>query len=37
MREVTVLGELRDRLRRAISQEEFEEAAMLRDKIRGLE
>jgi protein arginine kinase activator len=37
MREVTALGELRDRLHRAIAQEEFEEAALLRDKIRGME
>ena len=37
LREVTVLGELRDRLHRAIAQEEFEEAAQLRDKIRGME
>jgi protein arginine kinase activator len=31
------LGELRDRLKRAVEGEEFEEAAALRDKIRGLE
>jgi protein arginine kinase activator len=34
---VTALGELRERLRRAISQEEFEQAAQLRDQIRGME
>ena len=37
LREVTALGELRERLRRAIAQEEFEEAAQLRDQIRGME
>jgi protein arginine kinase activator len=37
LREVTALGELRERLRRAIAQEEFEEAALLRDQIRGME
>jgi protein arginine kinase activator len=31
------VGELRDRLRRAIDNEEFELAASLRDKIKGLE
>lgn len=31
------LTELRDRLKRAVEGEEFEEAATLRDKIRGLE
>ena len=31
------LGELRDRLRRAIEQEQFELAADLRDRIRVLE
>jgi protein arginine kinase activator len=31
------MGELRDRLRRAIDNEEFELAASLRDKIKGLE
>ncbi len=31
------LGELRDRLKRAVEGEEFEEAAALRDQIRGLE
>jgi protein arginine kinase activator len=30
-------GELRDRLRRAVEAEDFEEAARLRDAIRGLE
>jgi protein arginine kinase activator len=34
---VTALGELREQLRRAIAQEEFEQAAQLRDKIRGME
>jgi protein-arginine kinase activator protein McsA len=34
---VTALGELRERLRRAIAQEEFETAAQLRDQIRGME
>lgn len=33
----TMLAELRDRLRRAIEQELFEEAARLRDQIRVLE
>lgn len=33
----TVLAELRDRLRRAIEQEQFEEAARLRDQIKVLE
>jgi protein arginine kinase activator len=33
----TVLSELRDRLRRAIEQEQFEEAARLRDQIKVLE
>jgi protein arginine kinase activator len=37
LHEVTALGELRERLRRAIAQEEFEAAAQLRDQIRGLE
>ena len=32
-----VLGELKDRLRRAIESEQFELAADLRDRIRGLE
>ena len=32
-----VLGELRDKLRRAIEQEQFESAAELRDRIRVLE
>jgi protein-arginine kinase activator protein McsA len=31
------VGELRDRLRRAIDNEEFELAASLRDKIKGME
>lgn len=31
------LGELRDRLRRAISNEEFELAAVIRDQIKGME
>ncbi|HEY7893825.1 MAG TPA: UvrB/UvrC motif-containing protein [Gemmatimonadaceae bacterium] len=33
----TVLAELRDRLRRAVEQEQFEEAARLRDQIKVLE
>jgi protein arginine kinase activator len=33
----TVLAELRDRLKRAIDQEQFEEAAKLRDQIRVIE
>ena len=37
LHEVTALGELRERLRRAIAQEEFEQAAQLRDQIRGME
>jgi protein-arginine kinase activator protein McsA len=32
-----VLGELRDKLRRAIEQEQFEVAAQLRDRIKVLE
>jgi protein-arginine kinase activator protein McsA len=32
-----VLGELREKLRRAIDQEQFEVAAQLRDRIRVLE
>jgi len=32
-----VLGELRDKLRRAVEQEQFETAAELRDRIRVLE
>jgi protein-arginine kinase activator protein McsA len=32
-----MLSELRDRLRRAIEQEQFEEAARLRDQIKVLE
>ena len=32
-----VLGELRERLRRAIDNEQFEQAAELRDRIKGLE
>ena len=37
LHEVTALGELRERLRRVIAQEEFEQAAQLRDQIRGME
>jgi protein arginine kinase activator len=33
----TGLGELKERLRRAVDAEDFEEAARLRDAIRGLE
>jgi protein arginine kinase activator len=33
----SVLGELREKLRRAIEQEQFEVAAELRDRIRVLE
>ena len=33
----TTIGELRDRLRRAIENEDFEVAATLRDKIRDVE
>ena len=33
----TTMGELRDRLRRAIENEEFESAAALRDQIRDVE
>ncbi len=33
----TTIGELRDRLRRAVENEEFEVAATLRDKIRDVE
>lgn len=35
MERATTIGELRDRLRRAIANEEFEVAASLRDKING--
>ncbi len=35
--QLTILGELRERLRRAIESEQFEEAAQLRDRIRVLE
>ena len=31
------LNELRDRLRRAVDNEEFESAATLRDQIKGME
>ncbi|NUQ10925.1 MAG: UvrB/UvrC motif-containing protein [Gemmatimonadaceae bacterium] len=37
LREATAIGELREQLRRAIAQEEFEQAARLRDQIKGLE
>jgi len=37
MEKASVLGELRERLRRAIEQEQFEVAAELRDRIRVLE
>ena len=37
MEKSSVLGELRERLRRAIEQEQFEVAAELRDRIRVLE
>jgi protein arginine kinase activator len=33
----SVLGELREKLRRAIDQEQFEVAAQLRDRIKVLE
>jgi protein-arginine kinase activator protein McsA len=32
-----VLNELRERLRRAIESEQFEQAASIRDRIRGME
>ncbi len=35
--QLTILGELRQQLRRAIETEQFEEAAQLRDRIRVLE
>ena len=35
--DATVLSELRDRLRRAVEQEQFEEAARLRDQIKVME
>ena len=35
--EVTIIGELRDRLRRAVESEQFELAADLRDRIKVLE
>ena len=35
--QLTILGELRQQLRRAIEAEQFEEAAQLRDRIRVLE
>ena len=34
---LTILGELREQLRRAIESEQFEQAAQLRDRIRVLE
>ena len=37
MERAAVLGELRERLRRAIDAEQFEQAADLRDRIRVLE
>ncbi len=37
MERVSVLGELREKLRRAVEQEQFEVAAELRDRIRVLE
>jgi protein-arginine kinase activator protein McsA len=37
LQEATALGELRERLRRAIAHEEFETAARIRDEIRNLE
>lgn len=37
LEKATTVGELRDRLRRAIANEEFEVAASLRDKIKGIE
>ena len=37
LEKVSTLGELRDRLRRAIEAEQFELAADLRDRIRVLE
>ena len=37
MERVSVLGELREKLRRAIEQEQFEVAAELRDRIRVIE
>jgi protein arginine kinase activator len=37
LEKASVLGELRERLRRAVEQEQFEVAAELRDRIRVLE
>jgi protein arginine kinase activator len=37
LEKASVLGELRDKLRRAIEQEQFEVAAQLRDRIKVLE
>jgi protein arginine kinase activator len=37
MERASTLGELRERLRRAIEQEQFELAADIRDRIRVLE
>ena len=37
LEKATTLGELRDRLRRAIENEEFEVAATLRDQIKDAE
>jgi protein arginine kinase activator len=37
MERSAVLGELRERLRRAIDNEQFEQAAELRDRIKGME
>ena len=37
LEKAALLGELRERLRRAVEGEQFEQAASLRDRIRGLE
>ncbi len=37
LQQAAVLGQLRERLRRAIEGEQFEQAAELRDRIRGME
>jgi protein arginine kinase activator len=37
LEKASVLGELREKLRRAIEQEQFEVAAQLRDRIKVLE
>jgi protein-arginine kinase activator protein McsA len=37
MQRQSLLGELRDKLRRAVEREDFEQAAELRDRLRVME